>query len=107
MSTVNPLIDQELKYTNAVTLRAKLPLYPTIYKEVNQKEISFSTVVRKFYNGKYYLIPFTVKGQAEARLVHELHSQVYTYFMVGELDMLDSVDSNQQKEKDRIKSLKK
>jgi len=88
-------IIKELKYAKAQDLKALLPMYPTVRKEGKS---TFSTLVRKKYHNKYYLIPMKVTGESEAKAIHDLHSFVYRYMMLGQLDFLDTQDDNQENE---------
>ena len=95
-------IIKELKYTKAQDLKGLLPMYPIVRKE--DKE-TFSTLVRKKYSNKYYLIPIRVTANTEARAIHDLHATVYKYLMLGHLDFLDTEDDDQQDECFRLKKL--
>lgn len=94
-------IIKELKYTKAKELKALLPLYPTVRKE---DKTTFSTLVRKKYSAKYYLIPIRVSSSTEAKAIHDLHSIVYRYLMLGQLEFLDTEDDDHQDEVTRLKN---
>lgn len=100
--TTNPSFIPELRLQTAKVLKETLPLYPVVRREVRGKEIVFSTLVRKKYNGKYYLIPMEYKGEDEAKNIHGLHANVYKYLMLGKLDFLDTEDSEQENECTRL-----
>jgi hypothetical protein len=95
-------IIKELKYTKAKELKELFPLYPTVRKEDNN---TFSTLVRKKYSVKYYLIPIRVSGENEAKAIHNLHNTVHRYLMIGQLDFLDTEDDGQENEVTRLKKL--
>jgi hypothetical protein len=67
---LNPHLIQELKLKSAPDLKASLPLYPVVRRQEEGKQIAFSTLVRKKYDGIYYLIPMKFKGETEAKAIH-------------------------------------
>ena len=101
---LNPHLIQELKLKNAQDLKASLPMYPIVRREEG-KEIVFKTLVRKKYEGEYYLIPMEFKDKSEAKAIHGLHSNVYKYLMLGKLHFLDTKDDDQTNEIIRIKNI--
>jgi hypothetical protein len=103
---LNSHLIHELKLKNASDLKASLPMYPAVRREEIGKEISFSTLVRKRYDGVYYLIPFKMTEITEAKTIHTLHAYVYKYFMLGVKTMLDVKDDNQENECNRLENLK-
>jgi hypothetical protein len=102
---LNPHLIQELKLKSASDLKALLPIYPTVKKQEEGKEIVFKTLVRKKYEGVYYLIPMEFKGDTEARTLHGLHSRVHNYLMLGVHHFLDVKDDDQINEVTRLKNL--
>lgn len=103
---LNPHLIEELRLKNATDLKASLPMYPVVRREEAGKEIAFSSLVRKRYDGKYYLIPFRVTEKTEAKAIHALHSYVYKYLMLGKQNMMDVEDDNQENECNRLENLK-
>lgn len=102
---LNSHLIQELKLKSATSLRDSLPLYPTVRREEASKEIAFSTLVRKKYDGVYYLIPFRVTDATEAKAIHALHAYVYKYLMLGVKTLLEVKDEDQTNEVTRLKNL--
>jgi hypothetical protein len=102
---LNPHLIQELKLKSAPDLKASLPLYPVVRRTEEGTGIVFSTLVRKRYNGVYYLIPMKFKGETEAKAIHGLHSNVHQYLMLGVHNFLDVKDDVQINEITRLKSL--
>ena len=106
---LNSHLIQELKLKSASDLKASLPLYPTVRREEvpseKGKRISFSTLVRKKYDGVYYLIPFRVSESTEAKAIHALHAYVYRYLMLGVKTLLEVKDNDQIYEVTRLKNL--
>jgi hypothetical protein len=92
------------RFKNAKDLKEELPLYPKIRREEKDKVIRFKTLVRKKYEGIYYLIPIEVKEKEgdNAKLVHLLHSVVYKYLMLGKFHFLDTQDNDQTSEIERL-----
>jgi hypothetical protein len=103
---LNPHIIEELKLKSAPDLKASLPMYPVVRREEEGKKIVFSTLVRKRYEGVYYLIPFRVSEATEAKAIHALHAYVYKYLMLGVKNLLDVKDDDQTNEVIRLKILK-
>lgn len=101
---LNPHIIQELKLKNPQDLKASLPMYPIVRREEG-KEIVFKTLVRKRYDGVYYLIPMEFKDKSEAKAIHGLHANVHKYLMIGEHTFLDVKDDDQTNEVVRLKNL--
>ena len=99
---INDHLIKELKLKSASDLKASLPLYPTIKRE---EEGKFSTLVRKRYDGIYYLIPLRFKAENDAKASHGLHGQVYRYLMLGVHTLLDVKDNDQTNEVERLKNL--
>lgn len=104
---LNPHLIEELKFKSPQDLKASLPLYPTVRRTEEGKNVVFSTLVRKRYNGVYYLIPMKFKGETEAKAIHGLHSNVHQYLMIGEHHYLDTKDDIQLNETTRLKALNK
>jgi hypothetical protein len=102
---LNPHLMHELKLKNAPDLKASLPMYPTVRRQEEGKQIAFSTLVRKRYDGVYYLIPFRVTETSEAKAIHALHAYVYKYLMIGVKSFLDVKDDDQTNEVTRLKNL--
>lgn len=103
---LNPHLIQELKLNGSKDLKASLPLYPVVRRQEENKEIAFSTLVRKRYDGVYYLIPFKVTEMTEAKAIHALHAYVYKYLILGVLSFLDAKDDDQTNEVIRLNKLK-
>jgi hypothetical protein len=103
---LNPHLIQELKLKSASDLKASLPLYPVVRRQEEGKSIVFSTLVRKKYDGSYYLIPMKFKGETEAKAIHGLHSNVHQYLMLGVYNFLDVKDDDQTNEVTRLKNIK-
>ena len=103
---LNPHLIQELKLKNATDLRESLPLYPVVRREIVEKEVVFKTLVRKKYEGVYYLIPLEFKDKVEAKAIHGIHVSVYKYLMLGGLNFLDVKDKDQTNEVTRLKNIK-
>jgi hypothetical protein len=102
---LNSHLIQELKLKSASDLKASLPMYPVVRRQEEGKEIAFSTLVRKRYDGIYYLIPFKVTEKTEAKAIHTLHAYVYKYLMLGVKSLLDVKDEDQTNEVTRLKNL--
>ena len=102
---LNPHLIQELRLKSAPDLKASLPMYPVVRREEG-KEIVFKTLVRKRYDGVYYLIPMEFKDKVEAKAIHGLHANVYKYLMLGVHTFLDVKDDDQTNEVIRLKPLK-
>lgn len=101
---LNPHLIQELKLQNAQNLKESLPMYPVVRREEIGKEIAFSTLVRKSYEGNYYLVPMRVTEKTEAKAIHALHAFVYRYFMLGVKTLLEVKDNDQTNEVTRLKN---
>lgn len=86
-------------------LKELYPLYPVVRREEIGREITFKTLVRKKYDGAYYLIPFRVTESTEAKAIHSLHAYVYRYFMLGVKTLLEVKDDDQINEVTRLKKL--
>jgi hypothetical protein len=102
---VNSHLMHELKLKSAPDLKASLPMYPVVRRQEEGKQIAFSTLVRKRYDGVYYLIPFRVTETSEAKAIHALHAYVYKYLMIGVKNLLDVKDDDQTNEVTRLKNL--
>lgn len=86
-------------------LKEAYPLYPSVRRKEFEAEITFSTLVRKRYEGKYYLIPMLASADTEAKAIHLLHSNVYKYLMNGKRLESDILDNDQLLENDRLRAL--
>lgn len=90
-------------------LKAANPLYPSIRRSEDKKgNTIFSTLVRRRFEGKYYLLPFMVKETKEvelAKVVHELHASIYKLLMLNPLDNTWTLDEDQINEVNRLKEL--
>lgn len=102
---INDHLIQELKFKNVKELKASLPLYPTVRRQENKGKVSFSTLVRKRYDGVYYLIPMHFEDKVEAKAIHGLHASVYKYLMVGIFSISDVKDEDQTNEVTRLNNL--
>lgn len=100
---LNPHLIQELKLKSAQDLKSSLPMYPVVRREKSKKGIVFSTLVRKRYDGVYYLIPMKFEGESEAKAIHGLHANVHRYLMLGVHNFLDVKDDDQTNETIRLK----
>ena len=101
---INPHLIEALKLKSPQDLKASLPMYPVVRREEVKGGIVFKTLVRKKYEGFYYLIPMEFKGETEAKAIHGLHSNVYKYLMLGESHFLDVKDNEQVNEVTRLKN---
>ena len=99
---LNPHIMQELRLQNVTNLKDSLPLYPIVRRQEESKSIVFGTLVRKKYDGIYYLIPMKFKAETEAKAIHGLHANVYKYLILGVPHFLEVEDSNQENEVIRL-----
>jgi hypothetical protein len=97
---------EELRLQTPENLKDMYPLYPTVRRQEIGKEVAFSTLVRKRYEGKYYLIPVRFTDTSDAKAIHNLHAYVYRYFMIGVLTKDDIIDNDQTNEVIRLKQLK-
>jgi len=97
---------KELKEETPENLKNSYPLYPVVRREVTDNGIEFSTLVRKRYDGKYYLIPMRYDDPAEAKAIHGIHSNVHRYLMIGVLNKEDIIDNDQINEAQRLTNLK-
>lgn len=102
---INSHLIQELKLKSASNLKESLPLYPTVRRQEEGKRVTFSTLIRKRYDGVYYLIPVRFTDTSDAKAVHNLHTYVYKYLMLGAHSFLDVKDDDQTNEVDRLKNL--
>lgn len=102
---INDHLIQELKSKSSYILKESLPLYPVVRRQENKGKVSFSTLVRKRYDGTYYLIPMKFEDKVEAKAIHGLHTSVYKYLMIGEHTFLDVKDDDQTNEVIRLKNL--
>ena len=91
-----------------------IAVYPSVTREVlkigESEMYSFSTVVRKRYEGnEYYLV--LIKSplkKEEARAVHQLHKSVYEFLFFSTTPPEGSIlDENQENETKRLISLNK
>jgi hypothetical protein len=96
---------EELRLQTPEGLKDMYPLYPIVRRNQEDKEIAFSTLVRKRYEGKYYLIPVRVTDISEAKAIHNLHAYVYRFFMLGALSKEYVIDNDQTNEIIRLKNL--
>jgi hypothetical protein len=102
---INDHLIQELKSKSSDVLKKALPLYPVVRRQEVKGKVCFSTLVRKRYDGTYFLIPMKFEDKVEAKAIHGLHASVYKYLMVGELNFLDMRDDDQINEIIRLKNL--
>lgn len=101
---LNPFLIQELKLKSAQVLKESLPMYPVVRREEVGKEVVFKTLVRKRYDGFYYLIPMKFEEKSEAKAIHGLHANVHKYLMLGVHNFLDVKDDDQTSETIRLKN---
>lgn len=97
---------EELKAQTPEGLRDTYPLYPVVRRQEQGEEVAFSSLVRKRYEGKYYLIPVRVTDMVDSKAIHNLHAYVYRYLMLGVLTKWDIIDNDQTNEEVRLKNLK-
>jgi hypothetical protein len=97
---------KELKEETPESLKNSYPLYPVVRREVIGNSVEFSTLVRKRYDGKYYLIPMKYSDPAEAKAIHGIHSHVHRYLMLGVLNRQDIIDNDQINEVERLTNVK-
>lgn len=97
---------EELLLQTPERLKDMYPIYPTIRRQEVGKEITFSTLIRKRYDGKYYLIPVRFTDSSDAKAIHSIHTYVYKYLMLGVLTKQDVIDNDQTNEVERLKTLK-
>jgi hypothetical protein len=97
---------EELKLQTPENLKDTYPLYPVVRRQEQGKEVAFSTLVRKRYDGKYYLIPVRFTDTSDAKAIHNLHAYVYKYLMIGVLTKDDVIDNDQVNEVIRLNKLK-
>jgi hypothetical protein len=62
----------------------------------------FKTLIRKRYNGVYYLIPLEARDNNEAKCIHKLHAEVYKELMLREYKVTDVKDDDQVNECNRL-----
>ena len=103
---LNPHLIEELKLKSAPDLKASLPLYPVVRREERKGKVYFSTLVRKRYDGQYYLIPMEHSEETEAKSIHGIHAMAHRYLMLGVLHRTDVIDNDQINEVTRLKNLK-
>jgi hypothetical protein len=96
---------QKIKQASPKELKAQFPLYPTIKKQEIGDGFSFITLVRKFYQGRYYLYVKQSFHISESRAIHELHKEVHTFLMIGVCHFTDKEDDNQISEFKRLEEL--
>jgi hypothetical protein len=87
----------------AKELKEKYPIYPVVRRETTKgKRIVFKTLVRKRFNGVYYLIPMVQEDTNEAKCIHALHASVYKELMLGKSKISDVRDDDQTNECQRL-----
>jgi hypothetical protein len=96
---------EELTLQDPSKLKELYPLYPTVRREEIEGKIYFNTLVRKKYEGKYYLVPMKYSGETEAKSIHGIHSNVHRYLMLGVLEHEDVLDNDQVNECVRLRKL--
>ena len=96
---------EELILQTPEGLKDTFPLYPTVRRQEVGKEVTFSTLIRKRYDKVYYLIPVRFTDTSDAKAIHNLHSYVYKYLMLGALTKQDIIDNDQTNEITRLKNL--
>jgi hypothetical protein len=94
---------EELRLQTPEGLKDMYPLYPVIRRKEEGEEVVFSTLIRKRYEGKYYLIPVRFTDMTDAKAIHNLHAYVYKYLMLGVLTKEDIIDNDQINEVVRLK----
>jgi hypothetical protein len=97
---------EELVLQTPQGLRTLYSIYPTVRREQKEDKVFFSTLVRKRYDGKYYLIPIEYSEESEAKSIHGLHAMVYKYLMLGVLTNEDIIDNDQINEVARLNKIK-
>ena len=88
----------------AQDLKKDYPIYPQIKPTPGMG--SFITLVRKRFEGKYFLLKTEVKCPEVSLCVHRLHSTVYNILMNGEYNSQWILDNEQIIENIRLKNLK-
>lgn len=87
----------------AKELKEKYPIYPVVRRESSKGiEIVFKTLIRKRFNGIYYLIPMEARDSNEAKCIHVLHAKVYKELMLGRSRVSDVLDDDQTNEWTRL-----
>jgi hypothetical protein len=97
---------EELRLQTPEGLKDTFPLYPTVRREEKEEKIFFSTLIRKRYDGKYYLIPMRYSAETEAKSIHGIHAMAHRYLMLGVLTKQDIIDNDQINEVVRLNKLK-
>lgn len=97
---------EELRLQTPEGLKDTFPLYPTVRREEKEEKIFFSTLIRKRYDGKYYLIPMRYSAETEAKSIHGIHAMAHRYLMLGVLTKQDIIDNDQTNEVVRLNKLK-
>ena len=97
---------EELMLQTPENLKDIYPMYPVVRRQELGKEIAFSTLIRKRYDGKYYLIPIRFTDSSDAKAIHSIHAYTYKYLMLGVLTKEGVIDNDQTNEVDRLKTLK-
>lgn len=102
---------------NVEKIKEKLPIYPKVEVKLNEdlfdKNVTIQTLVRKYLDGKYYLIPcrhfipFDDVSQVNlTNLVHNFHEAMYktliTFVLTEEIKDRLYEDNNQETEKERL-----
>ena len=97
---------EQLSLQTPENLKDIYPLYPVVRREERKGKVYFSTLVRKRYDGQYYLIPMEHSEETEAKSIHGIHAMAHRYLMLGVLHRTDVIDNDQINEVTRLKNLK-
>lgn len=102
---------------NVEKIKEKLPTYPKVEVKLNDdvfdKNVTIQTLLRKYLDGKYYLIPcrhlipFEDVSQINlTNLVHNFHETMYrtliNFVLTEEIKSKLYEDNNQETEKERL-----
>lgn len=83
-------------------IKKEIPYYPAI--TLSSKETpTFKTLIRKRYEGVYYIKTITATGESLEKAVHNLHKEVYCYLMSNFFPKVK--DNNQINELKRLEEL--
>lgn len=85
----------------AKQLKESTPLYPAVKRTLVSGEVVFTTLIRKAFKGEYYLYTLTLRGvlKDEAKVIHQLHSSAYRFFMLSRYDAkMFTLDEDQENE---------
>jgi hypothetical protein len=92
-------------------LKKVIPTYPAIKVE-GERKVVISTVIRKRYDGEYYLMKYeeVYEKQSKALLpkaIHSFHRGIYAYLIQSRFTSKWILDDNQEREEIRLSRLEK